>query len=108
MQPRAILWLVIAVGRVSAFIFTAILLLTGLFFLGNLQEFTDSTQILLLKLIDVFSEVFLLSVICYVLLIIFEAIRLKRILYVRLIVALSGFLIVAVMFVFSNFLNSWL
>lgn len=108
MQPRAILWLVVVVGRLSAFIFIAILLITGLFFLGNAQEFTDTTQILLLKLIDIMSEAFLPAVACYILLIIFEAIRLKRFLYAQLIVALLGFLIVGIMFVFSSFLNSWL
>ena len=108
MQSRAILWLVIAVGRLSAFIFIGILLLTGLFFLGNVQEFTDNTQILLLKLIDISSEIFLLVAITYILLLIFEALRLKKFFFGRLIAALSGFLLVAIMFVFSNFLNSWL
>jgi len=108
MQRRAILWLVVAVGRLSTFLFIAIMLLTGLFFLGNMQEFTDRTQITFLTLIDITSEVFLLTVVCYVLLLIFEAIRLKKILFGRLLAALSGFVLVAILFIFSNFLNSWL
>ena len=108
MQGRAILWLVVAVGRLSAFIFTVILLFTGLFFLGNAQEFTDETQVFFLTAIDISSEIFLLTAIFYILLLIFEAIRLKKFLYGRLIIALAGFVIVSVMFVFSNFLNTWL
>ena len=102
------LWLLMVVGRVAGFLFTAILLLTGVFFLGNVQEFTNPTQILVLKLIDTSSEIFLLAAAIYILLIIVEAIRLKRFFYGRLLLALFGSLIVAIMFVFSNFLNTWL
>ena len=102
------LWLLMVVGRVAGFLFTAILLLTGVFFLGNVQEFTNPTQILVLKMIDTSSEVFLLAAAIYIILIIVEAIRLKRFFYGRLLLALSGSLVVSIMFVFSNFLNTWL
>jgi hypothetical protein len=102
------LWIAIVVGRLSAFLFTAIIALTGLFFLGNVQEFMDSTQILLLDLIDILSGVFLTTAVIYILLLIFEAIRQKRFFFGKTILALSGFLLVAIVFVFSNFLNSWL
>lgn len=101
------LWLVVVIGRLTGFLFTCIILLTGVFLLGNVQEFTNDSQILILRLIDVASEVFLLTTVIYVILIIVEAIRLKRLFYGRLILSVVGFLIVAVMFVFSNFLNTW-
>ncbi len=102
------LWLAVAVGRISAFLFTVIVALTGLFFLGNVQEFMDSTQILLLGLIDVLSGVFLTTAAIYILLLIFEGIGRKRFNFGKFILAFSGILLVAIVFVFSNFLNSWL
>ncbi len=102
------LWLAVVIGRISAFLFTGIAALTGLFFLGNVQEFMDSTQILLLDLIDILSGIFLTTAVIYILLLIFDGIRLKRFFFGKLILALSGFLLVAIVFVFSNFLNSWL
>ena len=102
------LWLALVVGRLSAFLFTAIIALTGLFFLGNVQEFMDTTQILLLDLIDILSGVFLTTAVIYILLLIFEGIRQKRFFFGRLFLVLSGFILVAILFVFSNFLNSWL
>jgi len=102
------LWLLVVIGRITGFLFILILLLTGVFLLGNMQEFTDGSQILVLRLIDLTSEIFLLAAVIYLLLIVIEAIRLKRLFYGRLILALSGFVFVAVLFVFSNFLNTWL
>jgi hypothetical protein len=58
-------------------------------------------------MIDVSSEVFLLSTAVYLILIIIEAIRLKHFFYGRFFLAVFSFLLVAVMFVFSNFLNTW-
>ena len=102
------MWLAVAVGRISVFLFTAIVTLTGLFFLGNVQEFMDATQILLLDLIDILSGIFLTTALIYILLLIFEGIRLKRFFFGKALLALAGFLLVAIVFVFSNFLNTWL
>ena len=78
------LWLAVVIGRISAFLFTGIAALTGLFFLGNVQEFMDSTQILLLDLIDILSGIFLTTAVIYILLLIFDGIRLKRFFFYKL------------------------
>ena len=68
----------------------------------------DSTQIMLLNLIDLSSGIFLVATVIYILVLVVEGFRMKRFYFGKLILSLSGFLLVAVVFVFSNFLNSWL
>ncbi len=106
MHDRMI-WLATVVGRISAFLFLSIILLTGLFFLGNIQEFMDATQIMLLDLVDIVSPVFLAAAVSFAVILIVEGIRLRRFLYGRFVLTLFAILLVSAFFVFSNFLNSW-
>ena len=102
------IWLATVVGRISTFLFIGIILLTGLFFLGNLQVFMDSTQIMLLNLIDIVSPVFLIAAASFAVILVIEGIRLRKFLFVRFVLTLLGMLLISTLYVFSNFLNSWL
>lgn len=107
MQDRTI-WLATVVGRISAFIFTSIIILTGLFFLGNIQEFLDKTQIMLLNLIDIISPIYLFSAVSFIILLILEGVRLRKFFFGQLILTLLAIVLVVALFFFSNFLNSWI
>jgi hypothetical protein len=107
MRDRTI-WLATVMGRLSAFLFIFIILLTGLFFLGNIQEFMDSTQLMLLNLIDIISPIFLFAALSFTVMLVVEGIRLRRFFFGRFILTLLGILLVAALFIFSSFLNSWM
>ena len=107
MRDRQV-WLATVVGRIAAFLFMCIVVLTGLFFLGNIQEFMDSTQIMLLDLIDIVSPIFLVAAFSFVIMLIVEGIRLKKFLVGRFIATLLAIILVSALFVFSSFLNSWM
>jgi hypothetical protein len=107
MHDRMI-WLATVVGRISTFLFISIILLTGLFFLGNLQEFMDSTQIMLLNLIDIVSPVFLIAALSFTVILIIEGIRLRKFLFGRFALTLLAIMLISALYIFSNFLNSWL
>ena len=96
------------IGRISTFLFISIIILIGLFFLGNVQEFMDSTQAFLLRSLDAISPIFLIAAVCHVLLLIFESIRIKSFKVGKLLLTILGIALVSGLFIFSSFLNSWI
>ena len=85
-----------------------ILILTCLFFLGNVQEFLDSTQMLFIELIDLLSLVFLFAAPSYLIFLLVEGTREKSFHIGIFILVILAILLVAALFFFSNFLGSWL
>lgn len=102
------LWLPSVVGRMCLFLFFLLVVILLLYFLGNFQDFLDSTLIMLLNLFQVASIMYLVSSLYYGGLQIFFAIRQKRIAILSFLLNLGGFLFIAVSFIFVKFLYSWL
>ena len=101
-------WLAVVLGRLTLFLFAGIIILAGLFFLGNVQEFLDSTQVLIIELIDVLSLIFLFAAPSYLIFLLVEGARTKRFHIGIFIAVILAILFVAALFFFSNFLSSWL
>lgn len=101
-------WLPLVLGRLTVFLFTGILLLTGLFFLGNVQAFLDSTQMLLIEMMDFLSLIFLFVAPSYLIFLLVDGVRQRKFRIMTFLLVILAILLVAALFFFSNFLGSWL
>ena len=107
MQYKSI-WLQVLVGRTCVFLFLLSIIVAGLFFLGNLQEFLDSTQILLLNMLNVTTLVFLSFAVFFLTILIVEGARRRKLHPVKIVLTIIGIILIAFIFFMSNFLSSWL
>lgn len=101
------MWLQHIAGRLCIFLFAFNAIAAGLFLLGNAQEFLESTQLLLLRMLKTGSIVFLCTLVYFIVILIVEGIRLGRFRFGLFFLALGGGAIVSLVFFLSNFISSW-
>ena len=102
------LWLGTVLSRISAFLFASIVVLTGFFFMGNLQEFSDGTQVMLLKMMDVFSLIYIIVAPMTLISMVVEGIKLRMFYIGKFVLTIVGIILIAGLYFFTNFLTSWL
>ena len=101
------MWLHKIAGRLCVFLFSVIVITVALFLLGNGQEFLESTQLMLLRILKTGSIVFLCTCTYFVILLVVEAVRLKRFRIGQFLLALGGAALVGLVFFMANFISSW-
>ncbi|MBN2535314.1 MAG: hypothetical protein JXB88_20710 [Spirochaetales bacterium] len=100
-------WLFSLLGRLTIFFVLFSLLLLFLYIIGNYQEFLDSSQFLLLKLLEIIS---LFGAICgmyYIFFLFFIALLEKKILILRFILTILIIILCSILFTGIKFLSSW-
>lgn len=103
------MWLPSVVAGITIFLFFFSLLVLALFLLGNLQNFLDSTQSMLLRIFEISSLLYVVSALYYVVLDIILAIRKKRRLHpVSMVLSIAGAALVFGTYLFFGFLITWL
>ena len=106
MQKRE-MWLQHIAGRLCAFLFSVMVITVGLFLLGNAQEFLERTQLLLLRILKTGSIVFLCTAVYFMIMLVFEGIRLRRFRIGQFFLTLGGVALVGAVFFLANFISSW-
>lgn len=96
------------VGRLCVFLFPVVVLLSGLFLLGNFQEFLDSTQIFLLSLLRVATLSFIIAAVYHLLVLTVHVMRKGRVSFFAFLFSLLGMVVVGAIYFLVNFLSSWL
>lgn len=107
MKPRP-LWIQTVVFRVCVFLFMFSLIAFGLFLLGNLQEFLDSTQIMLIRIAGVSAFFFIVCGLYFLGIAVVLAVRGQRVGWYRVLLVVIGIALSTAIVLFSNFLQSWI
>ena len=100
-------WLPVVVGRICGFLFAMSAVLVSLFILGNAQEFLDSTQMMLLEMLQGVTLLFLIVSLYYEALLVILGIRFRTFMTARFVAVLFGILVDGTIFGFINFLRTW-
>jgi hypothetical protein len=98
----SLFWLI---GRAVVFFFVLALLLFALYLLGNFQEFLDSTQALLLRLLRPALLAEVLVALLYIVLLLVRARR--RLLVGRLVLSFLSAVLCAGLLLATGFLSAW-
>jgi hypothetical protein len=72
----------------NVFFLLSMLLVVGLFVLGNFQEFQDTSQVLLLRMLSVMSMLCIASGLCYVVALMIWMIRRRHVMVLRVLYGL--------------------
>jgi hypothetical protein len=96
------------VGRLCVFLFSVVVLLSGLFLLGNFQEFLDSTQVFLLSLLRIATLTFIIVAVYHLLVLTVHLMRKGQVSFFAFLFSVLGMVIVGLIYFLVNFLSSWL
>jgi magnesium-transporting ATPase (P-type) len=103
------LWLPSVVGRMCIFLFFFSFLVLSLFLLGNFQNFLDSTLIVLLRMFEISSLLYVVAALYYGVLRIVPAVR-KTVPWktIPVVLSLVGAAFLFALYLFFGFLLAWL
>jgi hypothetical protein len=107
-MARQTWWIQTVVSRVCVFLFSLFLISFLLFLLGNLQEFLDSTQLVLLRVSGAAAFFYVVATIYFIVIAVAMAIRRLEVGWYRVVLAVIGLLLAAGVLLFTNFLRSWI
>lgn len=100
-------WLFSLLGRLTAFLALLSLLILFLYIIGNYQQFLDSSQLLLLKILETVSLFGAISGIYYIFFIFFIGLMEKKVMVLRLVLTILIILVCVFLFSGIKFLSSW-
>jgi hypothetical protein len=107
MEKRS-LWLDTVVSRASIVFFSLSVMAFLLFLLGNLQEFLDSTQVMLLQIAGVTSFLYVVAAIYFVGIGIVFRVHRERVGWHRLVLVVAGLIVEVGILLVANFIQSWI
>jgi len=100
-------WLFSVLGRLTFFFVIFSLFILSLYIIGNYQEFLDSSQFLLLKMLEIISLFAGISSMYYIFFLLFIALIEKKIMLLRFILTSLSIILSIVLFSGIKFLSSW-
>jgi hypothetical protein len=100
-------WLFSLLGRLTLFFILFALLVLFLYIIGNYQEFLDSSQLLLLKILEVVSLFGAIIGMYYIFFLFFIALLEKKIFILRFILTFLSIIVSIFLFSGIKFLSSW-
>jgi hypothetical protein len=100
-------WLFSLLGRLTFFFVVFSLFIFSLYIIGNFQEFLDSSQFLLLKLLEIISLFAGIFSLYYIFFLMFIAIMEKKVMPLRFILTSLSILLSILLFSGIKFLSSW-
>ena len=107
MNRGSAVWLPSVIGRIILFLFVFNLLILFLYFLGNFQDFLDSTQVILLFLFERGCFVFIVGSAYYAVLLLSLGIGNRSFRSVRFIFTILGIIMLGVLLLLVKFLGAW-
>ncbi len=108
MARKRRIWLQVVLTRLCVLFFALNIIVFALFLIGNLQEFLDSTQLLLLRIAAVSSFLYVVFGVYSMILAIVQIIRGGYVHALRFVLNIFGLIISGGVLFFSNFLQSWI
>ena len=100
-------WLFSLLGRLTVFFVLFSLLILFLYIIGNYQEFLDSSQFMLLKILEVVSLFGGISGMYYIFFLFFVAITEKKLMVLRFVLTIISIFLCIFLFAGIKFLSSW-
>ena len=107
-MARKPFWIQTVVARICVLLFSLFVIPFLLFLLGNLQEFLDTTQIMLLRISGAASFFYVVSSLYFLGIAIFLLVRRHRVGWYRIVLVVVGLAMASGVLFFTNFLRSWI
>ena len=107
-MTRRPIWLQIVLARFCVLTFALAVISVLLFLLGNLQEFLDSTQVLLLRIAAISSFLYVLTSVYFLGVAVIQLIRRYRVGWHRVVLIVMGLIVALGILLFTNFIQSWI
>ena len=107
MEKRSF-WIDTVVSRASIVFFSLSIITFLLFLLGNVQEFLDSTQIVLLRVASISSFVYVVAAIYFIGISVVFRMHRERVGWHRLVLVIIGFVVELGVLLVTNFIQSWI